>query len=265
MDLQIFIPTLGRIDRQATLENIPNKLLPITWLVVDSEEFEEFDRKFDDHINIMVCPHKGIAKVRKFIMERATSRHVMYMSDDLRFYHRGNLSESGEYFHLEDNNSKQTCAMVELLYRWLEAGFAHVGVSPRQFNRHCPATFKDVDRMHDLYAYDKHIFTEEKIKWNRVPVMEDMDVTLQLLTKGYRNRVSYRYVWNQYGSNAKGGCSTYRDYELQAAAAEKMERLWPDFVTVVERKVKGWGPMNIRKDIRVQWKKAYKEGQNAGA
>lgn len=264
MDLQIFIPTLGRIDRQATLANIPNKLLPITWLVVDSEEFQEFDRKFDDHINIMTCPHKGIAKVRKFIMERATSRHVMFMSDDLRFYHRGKLSESGEYHHLEDNSDKQTCAMVELLYRWLESGFAHVGVSPRQFNRHCPKTFKDVDRMHDLYAYDKHVFLAQEIKWDRVAVMEDMDVTLQLLTLGFPNRVSYQYVWNQYGSNAKGGCSTYRTYEVQAAAAEKMERLWPDFVTVVERKVKGWGPMNIRKDIRVQWKKAYKEGKNAG-
>ena len=67
---------------------------------------------------------------------------------------------------------------------------------------------------------------------------------------------------NQSGSNKDGGCSTYRTYEIQAAAAEKMARLWPDFVKVVEKKVKGWGPMSIRKDIRVQWKKAYVSGTN---
>jgi hypothetical protein len=96
----------------------------------------------------------------------------------------------------------------------------------------------------------------------RIPVMEDFDLTLQLLRKGYPNRVSYQYVWNQRGSGAEGGCSSYRTAEMQTNAALKLKELHPDFVSLVTKTAGTvWKDMEERSDVTVQWQKAYEEGK----
>jgi hypothetical protein len=86
--------------------------------------------------------------------------------------------------------------------------------------------------------------------------MEDFDVTLQLLRKGHRNAVLNQWAQDQGTSNAPGGCSTYRTPEVQAAGAYGLQKLHPDFVTVVDKETKqAWGG-GVRKDVRIAWKKA---------
>ena len=59
-----------------------------------------------------------------------------------------------------------------------------------------------------------------------------------------------------------GGCSTYRTMELQGAAAEKLAAKHHPFVKVVIKKTKtAWGGAE-RKDVIVQWKKAYQSADN---
>jgi hypothetical protein len=66
------------------------------------------------------------------------------------------------------------------------------------------------------------------------------------------------WAWNQRGSGAVGGCSGYRNNEVQTEAANELHRLFPDFVTVVTKKSKSsWQGMEERTDVRIQWKKAF--------
>jgi hypothetical protein len=122
--------------------------------------------------------------------------------------------------------------------------------------------------MMNAYAYHtgrlRSLVDEGVIELGRVPVMEDFDLTLQLLRAGFPNRVSYEFCWNQRGSGSEGGCSTYRTGEMQAAAARRLAELHPDFVKVVTKSSKSnWkqGDMQERVDVIVQWRKAFEAGR----
>ncbi len=141
----------------------------------------------------------------------------------------------------------------------LDEGYALVGISARQGNNRQEDTRVFNTRMNNAYAMHCDTLRKNPIRWDRMPLMEDFDVTLQLLRLGYENAVLYEFAWNQSGgSSAAGGCSGYRTNEMQAQCAGRLKELHPDFVTVVTKKAKGgaWKGMEERKDVRMQWKKA---------
>jgi hypothetical protein len=113
----------------------------------------------------------------------------------------------------------------------------------------------------NMYAYDTQILRELKIELGRLPVMEDFDLTLQLLRRGRLNRVSHRYCWNQRGSGNVGGCSDYRTAEMQATAARRLAELHAPFVMLKAKKSKdtseSWKGMKERTDVNIQWREAY--------
>jgi hypothetical protein len=70
------------------------------------------------------------------------------------------------------------------------------------------------------------------------------------------------YIWtttvaNQH-TNAPGGCSTYRTLEMSNAEAEKLAKLFPDYVSVVQKDYKASVP---RLEVIVRWQKALADGQ----
>jgi hypothetical protein len=90
--------------------------------------------------------------------------------------------------------------------------------------------------------------------------MDDFNMTLQLLTKGYTNVISLVYRASPAPSNARGGASTWRTLETQNASAHKMKELFPDFVTVREKDT--WqGMAGQMFDITAKWKKALEYGK----
>ena len=84
---RIYIPTLGRVDKQITWESLPDFLKEITVLVVQPKEKDLHGDK-----PILVLPDNdiGICKTRKFIYEYANSRNQRYgvFDDDLTFLKR---------------------------------------------------------------------------------------------------------------------------------------------------------------------------------
>ena len=107
-----------------------------------------------------------------------------------------------------------------------------------------------------ILGYNLRVLREEGIQYN-TPFMEDFDVTLQLLRLGYPNLIHNWMVQNQGGSNSAGGCSEHRTLEKHGKAAERLAALHPGFVKVVEKQTKtAWGGLP-RKDVVVQWRKAY--------
>ena len=238
--MRIYIPTRGRADSQVTLSFFPEELRKAVTLVVDEHEKDLYS-KYD--CRIMVCDDTvtDIATKRRFIHDNTDDNKIVMLDDDLRFY----IRKSPTDWHL----------------RYLD-DYAHCGVSAREGNNRVEALSVETTRYMRLLAYNLDKF--DGIELARTKVMEDFDINLQLLKKGLPSKISYYYAQGQGSSNAAGGCSEWRTLEVQSAGAELLAKLHPEVVTVVEKETKtAWGG-GIRKDVKVMWKKALKQGAENG-
>lgn len=273
--MQIYIPSAGRARKQVTLRSLKlaGVLGSATLVVPERDRLSYQNLTGFDGVSIVYLPPEfdGIAKTREWILTKGGTPddpRVCMLDDDMDFCWRPDVTKPA----LETiKDGARMRDLLDTLERWLNEGFVHVGLSARQGNNH-PFNngsgvsglwpYRDVTRMMNAYAYDvnrlRMIIERGEVILGRVPVMEDFDLTLQLLRMGDPNRVSYEYCWNQRGSGADGGCSTYRTSAVQAAAAHELHRLHPDFVKVVTKSSPSQqGAMAERVDVTVQWGKAY--------
>lgn len=231
---------------------------------------------FDALKSIWGIPNKikGISATRKYIMENCKTRYLLMLDDDMKFFHRPDMTKP-KLNMLHNGNIGphllqywyNLCKGVPGHKGYYADGCAHVGLSARQGNNHYSDPLEPNYRMMNAYMYDLKKVLLPNIHLGRVPVMEDFDLTLQLLRAGIPNVVMFDYCWNQIGSGFDGGCSSYRTAKVQEAAAKKLAKLHPGFVRVVQKEVKTpgwWQGMQTRYDVRVDWKKAYASSQKAG-
>lgn len=255
--MQIFIPTYGRADQQHTFKHLPKALQKRATLVVQHRE-----RHLYNDYPTLVLPRniETIAPARQFIMKNARYGglgidKLVMLDDDLRFDVRRKDDPNKFLVATEP----QILELFKVIEKSLKQ-YAHVGVISREGgNRH----HKDLEcsRMMRILAYDVATYHKENIKFDRLPLQEDFDVTLQLLRKGYPNLVLCGWVNGQGTSGAKGGCSHFRTIELHNENARKLSELHAPFVKVVEKQTKGaWGGQ-ARLDVTVQWKKAFQSSQ----
>ena len=279
----IAIPSRGRPDwkKQVTLRNfIDMKCKRLVTLCIPGPHSSWEGKRYRNNVisvlenrgvnvNIEYVPpeYDGISKTREWILTQLSIKtgenEVLMLDDDMDFCYRPNMADPA----LETIKDLELFErMFSLFEQWFREGFIHMGLAARQGSNNFlgPETYRDVARMMNAYAYDTVALADLGVKMGRIPVMEDFDLTLQLLRKGYPNRVSYQYVWNQRGSGAEGGCSSYRTAEMQTEAARKLQELHPAYVTLVTKTAGTvWKDMEERSDVTVQWQKAYEEGKNA--
>lgn len=253
--MKIYIPTRGRPHNQETLKHFPKEMQSEVVLVIDEDEKDDYTSY--PNTPKMVVPKNivGIGPKRKYIVEHTDDPQLVMLDDDLRFYIRKSTTD----WHLKYLEGREYYALFGLLEGWLLQGYAHCGVSAREGNNRIEALAVENTRYMRVLAYNLEAFPSG-IKWGRTRVMEDFDMALQLLKKGKACRVSYYFAQGQKSSNAAGGCSEWRTIDIHNAGAEKLAELHPTCVKVVEKQTKtAWGGLP-RKDVRVAWKKAYKEG-----
>lgn len=254
--MQIFIPTYGRADRQHTYKHLPKALQKHTTLVVQHRE----RKLYSDYEHLVLPPRiETISPARQWIMnyaKRQGIRKVCMLDDDLRFDYR-RMDERGKFYVADDQQIK---ALFKEIKKCL-AHYAHVGVLAREGGNRVLTSTTECTRMMRVLAYDVEVFHKEKIKFDRLPLQEDFDVTLQLLRKGFPNLVLCEWVQGQGTSNADGGCSHFRTIEMHNENAKNLHLLHPDFVKIVRKQTKGAWNGQPRLDVAVQWKKAYASSQ----
>jgi hypothetical protein len=250
--LKLYIPTLNRVGHQTTYKNLPRKWQKRTVLVVGKEE-----AKAHGDIPTLVTPAKGIGKVRQWIIEQHSGDKLAMLDDDLRFDVRRNDDRTKFKPATEDDVDQMFSALEEML----SPKIPHGGVTAREGgNRHVD-DWLECTRMLRVLAYHVPTFRKAGADYARLKVMEDFDVTLQLLRMGYPNRLLNNWVQGQSMSGAPGGCSTYRTLDVQKAGAEGLHKLHGDFVKLVEKTTKtAWGGAT-RTDVMVFWKKAYESSR----
>ncbi len=263
-DLIIAIPSYRRAHINGTWNEIPHSLRDKTFVVVHPDERAAYKSVLGPlGIHVSATKRQGsISAVRQYMIgalatvERAN--YVLMLDDDLKFFvrdHRTLKLHPASYADIEK--------MIKKMYEWVNVdGFFATGISARQGNNHIEDSYRDNTRMMNAYMLDRRLINWCEVRFDSMRVMEDFWVTLEMLTRGYRNRVFYEYAWNQIGSGAEGGCSVWRTGKTQRLAAEKLKRVFPDFVTLVEKESRsGWKGLEKRIDVRVQWRKAYASSQ----
>lgn len=256
-DMQIFIPTRGRVNNQGTWDFLPDDIRQFTNLVCPDEEVELHRAKGRNAIGRGDV--KGIGNARQFILDKlAKHEHVIMLDDDLNFFVRADPNA----FNLKRCDNCETSVLIRRIHALLEEGWVHAGLSPRQMNnQHFPAIFRDVMRMNAVHAVNRDVLARHGIRYNELEIQEEYNVTLQLFKLGIPNRVIVDGCWDQTGaSGASGGCSLFRTAEVQDRGSKALAALHPDVVKVVTKTPKSIKPGEMwseRTDVRVQWRKAY--------
>lgn len=270
MKTRFYIPTRGRANRQRTIHNLPEGILCRTYLVCDEDEYKEHVKECSGIIpkkRILAFPPKiGNFIVGKFgcawdkkqwIFENTSADNMFFMDDDLAF----DIRKDGK---LLKASKRKVYDAFNIMTKWIFfEKIAHVCLGPREGNNRVVEDYIDNSRAMRVMGYDVEVIRKHKLKFNRLQLMSDFEMTLTLLELGYSNRVLYKYANGQRKSNDDGGCSIYRTPELMERAAKGLKKLHPNFVKV--KKVETSQPWagfdtNIRYDVQVSWKKAYQYG-----
>lgn len=260
--LEIIIPTLGRLHQQKTLLALPAPWRARTTLVVQEHEFSEASALAVGHGARAWClppGTKGIAWTRKHIAEHWRGKRVFVMDDDLKFVQitRG---DGGKLVGRAPVERDFTRAFAEV-ERFMDMGIMHGG-----FSTH---TTPPVDAPHTFNTRIwTNVFYSERFPVDTIDfgtdyelMPEDFYVTLQLLTRGFQNVVFNHFRVAPAATNAKGGCETYRTIENHNRGQEILAEKFPRFVKVTT-KVQQSGPWAglEKKALTIQWKRAYEYG-----
>ena len=261
---KIIITTFMREDKQKAVFQIPASLHEHVYLFTREDRVEELRKYIPETIRIIAneMDIDGIADIRQRCIEKTPKGKVWFIDDLATF---GWRDENLKQFN--DMPEQKFVEMYNLLDRMLD-DYMQVGFSARGGNNHVTEPFKEVGRAYTTYGLRTDWMEREGIRFDgmyqknpSVKLYEDYWITLSMLTKGHKNAIIYDYFFN-YTHNNTGGNSTFRTLELQEQAALELKKHFPQFVTV-ETKEGAWGKMGMenRKEVRIQWLKAYQSSQ----
>lgn len=248
--MDIYIPSSGRPHKQTTFDNLPKSLQERATIVVPKKEVNDYKKYPARGIDVF-----GIGPTRQWCVEEAKEKVVM-LDDDLIFASRRDDDPTRFRNAMPEELERLFAEVEELLDK-----YAHVGVGTREGGNYNTNDYNFATRMLRVLAYHTPTLKTHGVRFDRMTVMEDFDVTLGLLVRGYQNCVINHMVQNQNGSNAAGGCSQYRTLQVQAEGAYALKKHWPDYVKVVTKTPKTAWEGQPRTDVTIQWKKCYADSR----
>lgn len=270
---RIFIPTVNRVDNQITYEGLPKELQERVTMVVQKWERPKYHYDCDylvlpDKVNL--DDYYCLAKTRKIIYQEGCNMRYAILDDDLKFHKRNQ-----KYFGLESNMEKsqrplhpiELIMMEGVLDNWLdEPNVTIAGISQRQNPPSNKLWTNNTSLSSAIWVNGKDF----KDILNELPLVkvrfgEDTLLFLSLLTRGYGNRVSQEFCFENMSLR---GTSTLWDQKTKENVEFDhyvIEEHFPEFFQVLYdengERVKG-GFRNYGK-TKTSWSKAYKSSQQS--
>lgn len=255
-ELGIVITSRERATRCRVLKFLSPEILSRTVLVVHRQErdaYMPFVKQYG--LRAVVCHrHDKLGSIRQWVVEAAKKPKLILLDDDIQFFVR----KRGE-IRLQKADDAEVTKMFVAISTTLDT-YAHVSISAREGNNHGPDDWVYTTRMLRLLAYDTAILLE-CAQFDRIEIMSDFDVTLQLLCAGYPNAVSFHWAQDQPGTQSPGGCAAYRTVEAHRETCYKLMDLHPNFVRIREKENKTGGEFGKRTEVTISWKKALESYQ----
>lgn len=251
----VYITTLGRVNDQVTLRQVP-------WatLVVQTHEEQIHREAFPDTKLLVLPPHiKTISTTREYLMDviAPTTREdgiIFCLDDDLGISIRRDPND----YHLKVATQEEVKDMFAEMLIHLQDN-AHVAVSGREGqNRLSPDDSAPVfnGRYMRLVGFNTKLFPAD-IGLSRVNGYSDFDINLQLLRAGRKSTILTRWAQGHRGTQTPGGISEQRTHESHEAEGRLMCEMHEGFVKGYFKENKTGGEFGKRFELRVQWKKAF--------
>jgi len=190
--MEIWIPTRNRVCQETYL-SLPQEL----------RERIHFAVPHDDRNIVGVFVHKtpseinGIGPTRQWIVDQVQDKKIVMLDDDLVFA----IRREDEPTKFLPAQPKELIQLINQIDECLDS-FAHVGVATREGGNRDTNSHTFNTRLLRILAYRTDVLRNEGIRFDRLELMEDFDVTLQLLRRGYSNCKINWIVHNQRSSNA---------------------------------------------------------------
>lgn len=270
--IPIIIPTLGR-PRVITLEYLTPAVQRHVVLVTNKAQQRDLAKTYP-LVTVVVCPNQpepgqpidlkvhGIARVRQWIMERYKDQTIFMSDDDLPIYRRKKLGSMKDW-HARRATPEEVTEGLERMIE-LSKKYPMVGMSSKQGNNRYEEPVVFASRMACIWTINCKLAMKLGLSF-QAPPMEDFWMHLSFLTEGYETAMITQWMHCQPGSNTKGGCSSFRTWDVQLRAARALSTEWPDFVKLIYKKTVGkntwFGSDKPRPEVLVQWKRALAYGQ----
>ena len=253
----IYIPTLGRSHNQITFDNMTLNAQRVTRLVVQPKEQHLYP-----NYPISVLPDNdiGITATRKWIWEQGKDKRYMVMDDDSKMacrkpWHDGEKTKRAmteeDWHHMLTETSK-----------WMDKGIAWGGCRTGGLP---PAGKEYIDNTGcaEVFFFDgKQLPSADELDWD-LSTAEDISLSLQLLSKGYPNRVFDRFCYLSDFVGTSGGCLDMgRNMDMINNNHAKLIEKFPEYVSWNgEKEIRG----ETMKKIKIMYKKAYLDSQKSKA
>lgn len=271
-NFHIIVTSSGRADRLITPKSLSPWLREITTFIVPYEQYDAYAQALDEYGINVASPPVGIdlmSPKRQWAIEYAENMDfICILDDDLDFFVRT------PEMKLVKALPEQVDEMFIAMHDALDSGIQFTGISSRFGNNQVAEDYKDIGRVSRCWAFNRKTYMKLGIRIDPFPeyCIDDFHIILSFLEAGHANRVFYKYSQDDKGSNTAGGCSVYRDFDVQRRSAEWLASKHPGFVDVVEKRTKhSWPGMkkgadgsNVRHDVRIHWQKAYQRGKSGG-
>lgn len=262
----LIIPTLGRLDRQRTYNNLPQKWKDKTQFVVQDHEYDAMNERYPNKVLRLPKEIKKLSPTRQWIWDEFYGTRHMVLDDDFDHFKykapakpEDNVTTKWVSHNMTDEEFDDA---FDKFNKWCDEGFMHGGFTtswtvpdPRQWPEQ-----QNVRIATNCYFDSANL--PRNIIWDRLETSQDFDVNLQLLTQGFPNRLSAMYRVSVGGTNIKGGCSTYRTAETMSRVHTQLAELYPDFVSL-KTKIPKSGPLQGQEIIacHIMWTKAYEQSK----
>lgn len=263
-DLHICIPTSNRSLAIGTHKSIPESWKPFTSFYIPRQQVVQYTRVLKGwHVVPVPKELRYIACQRQWIMENRPARFVLFLDDDLSFSWR---DEKLKLHKCDADDMERMLAEIRKHLKQVPV----VSISPRFGNNYCEKDFDYNCRAHTAWAIDGQLYDKLELCFNPLGnkpfVMEDFHIALRFLECGYKNVRLFNFAFNPLlESNAAGGCSSWRTFEVHDDVTKWMEKNHPAFTRVFKTSKTGWEGFPVNKDgererwdANIQWKKAYR-------
>ena len=257
MDYTVYIPTKGRQGLPLLTMGYLMEFSDVHPIIVcPSEEADNLRCQYNTY-SVQAVNMKYLGEVWQRILENCPTNGVIIIDDDLKF----DVRQKGWSNDLEP--IKDLNPMFEWMSDQLDAGYAHGAISSRKINclrNSIESDLHDCANAKDCLFFNRDVLLQEGARLDRLKTMQDFDITLQLLSMGYPNRVGYNWSVDQKDPAAAGGTTLYRTPDVQKEAAYRLASLWPDFVKVIQKEAASKEAIygGTRYDVRIAWRKCWK-------
>ena len=138
----------------------------------------------------------------------------------------------------EPINSRTFVECINDIEDAMDEGFYHGGIGTTWINPLGKYPYIENSRVmtNKFYNGDELSKVWSEIDWEGCCGAEDFYVSLQLMTRGFNNKVWYKYVASPSDTNTVGGCSEYRDIDYHNKSMKNLQSKFPNYISLKEKK-----------------------------